>query len=281
MRFGDLELHRVSDGVVRADAGGMFGLVPRTLYSPHHPPAEDNTLAMALTSLLVRSRGRTILIDTGLGDKLTTEETERWGLERPAGGLLEGLAALGVGPDEIDIVINTHLHWDHCGGNTRRSASEIVPTFARARYLVQRAEWSQAMHPDARTRGTYRSDNFAPLVAQGRMQLLHGEIEVTDQVVCRPTPGHTRGHQSVELRAGEWSGLFLGDLASYAVHFAQTAWLTAYDVEPLETLRTKQRWQDWALARRAWLFFEHDAQLPVGRLARDGRHLRVEPVAEA
>lgn len=278
MRVDDLELHIVSDGVVRADAGGMFGLVPRALYGAQHPPDEDNTLAMALTSLLVRSRGKTILIDTGLGDKLTEDEARRWRIERPAGGLRQGLAALGVAPDDVDVVINTHLHWDHCGGNTQREGGGVAASFPRAQYLVQRVEWAQAAHPDARTRGTYRADNFAPLLEQGRMRLLHGEAAVTDQVRCVPTPGHTRAHQSVVLEAGGWSGFFLGDLASYAAHFANSAWLTAYDVEPLETLRTKQRWQAWALERDAWLFFEHDPGLPVGRLARDGRRLAVQPV---
>jgi len=273
--IGDLELHLVSDGLVHVDAGGPFGLVPRGLYRSLLPPADDNTVPMALTCLLVRSRGRTILIDTGLGEKLGEEERARWKLERPAGGLVERLRALGVDPSDVDIVIDTHLHSDHCGGNTRRGEGAVEPVFPRAEYLVQRMEWADASNPDARTRGTYLPENFQPLVRQGRMRLLHGDSQITDQVRCVMTPGHTRGHQSVLLESGEWCGLYLADLASYAVHFERTSWMTAYDVEPLETLRTKQRWQAWAAARGAWLFFEHDPNLPVGRLERDERGYRV------
>lgn len=275
MKIGDLEIHLVSDGLVHVDAGGPFGLVPRALYQRIFPPRPDNTIPMSLTCLLVRSRGRTILIDTGLGEKLLEEERLRWQLERPAGGLVAQLADLGIAPEDVDLVIDTHLHADHCGGNTRGPAGEVEPVFPRATYLVQRIEWAEAVHADARTQGTYLPENFQPLLQAGRLRLLHGDTIITDQVRCAVTPGHTRGHQSVVLESGEWCGVFVADLASYAVHFERLSWMTAYDVDPLETLRTKTIWRDWAAERRAWLFFEHDAALPVGRLERDGRRFRV------
>ncbi len=281
MRIGDLELHLINDGFVRVDAGGPFGLVPRPLYQSPFPPGPDNTLTMSLTCLLVRSRGKTILVDTGLGEKLSPEEKARWQLTRPAGGLLDGLARLGVAPDGVDVVIDTHLHADHCSGNTLLDDGRLEPVFPRATYLVQRIEWAEATHADARTQGTYHAANFEPLVQAGRMTVLHGDHEITDQVRCVVTPGHTRGHQSVVLASGEWRGLYLADLASYALHFEKQAWMTAYDVEPLETLRTKQIWRRWALEREAWLFFEHDAGLPVGRLIVAERGHRVQPVEEA
>ena len=279
MRIGDLDIHLVSDGLVHVDAGGPFGLVPRSLYQRSFPPRPDNTIPMSLTCLVVRSRGRTILIDTGLGDKLSEEARRRWQLERPEGGLVGQLHKLGIVPQDVDIVIDTHLHADHSGGNTRGSAGAIEPVFPRATYLVQRIEWADASHPDARTQGTYLADNFQPLLETGRLQLLHGDTTITDEVRCVVTPGHTRGHQSVVLESGDWSGIFLADLASYAIHFERLSWMTAYDVDPLETLRTKTRWREWAVERGAWLFFEHDAALPVGRLDRDGQGYRV--VAEA
>jgi len=278
MQLGDLEVHLVSDGTVHVDAGGVFGLVPRALYALHQLPTPDNMVPMPLTCLLVRSRGATILIDTGLGDKLDTEEAENWGLARPEGGIVPGLEALGVKPDEIDIVINTHLHSDHCGGNTRWLNGRLVPTFPRAAYWVQRMEWADASHPDARTRGTYLAENFAPLMAEGRLKLLHGDTQVTDQVRCVVTPGHTRGHQSVLLQSGDVAGLYVGDMATYAVLMTRTAWVTAYDVEPLENIRTKKRWQDWALKNDAWLFFEHDPQMPIARLVLEGERLGVRAV---
>jgi len=281
MRFIDLEVDLVSDGVVHMDAGGPFGLVPRKLYERYLTPDSGNTVPMVLNCMLVRSRGVTILIDTGLGDKLTSDDIRQWGLKRMGGGLLEALAARGVAPDDVDIVINTHLHADHCGGNTHKDGDAVVATFPRAEYCVQRIEWAEASHPDDRTRGTYLSENFAPLMTKGKLRLLHGDTEITDQVYCVVTPGHTRGHQSVVLQAGEWRGLFVGDMASYAVHFARTAWLTAYDILPLENVVTKRRWQRWALEKGAWLFFEHDPVMPVARLVESDGRMEIEPIERA
>jgi glyoxylase-like metal-dependent hydrolase (beta-lactamase superfamily II) len=282
MRVGDLEVWAVSDGVTHVDAGGMFGLVPRALFADHHAPAEDNTLGMALRCLLVRSRGKTILIDTGLGSKLGDDERQRWGLEQPDGGLVEDLSRLGVATDDVDIVVNTHLHWDHCGGNTCLVGDRLEATFPRASYWVQRMEWAEASHPDARTRGTYLADNFAPLEETGQLVLLHGDAAVTDEVRCVVTRGHTRGHQSVILESGDWRGMFVADMASFAVHLARTAWLTAYDVEPTENVRTKERWQRWAVQTGAWLFFEHDPSTAAARLVERGGRLELVPVgAEA
>jgi glyoxylase-like metal-dependent hydrolase (beta-lactamase superfamily II) len=275
---GGLEVHLVSDGTARLDAGGLFGLVPRALYQRHHQPAADNTLPSALSCLFVRSRGKTILVDTGMGDKLTLEDAQRAGVTRPDGGLLQALARVGVSPDDVDVVINTHLHSDHCGGNTRREGDRLVAAYPRATYWVQRIEWAEASQPDARTRGTYRAENFAPLMAEGRVRLLHGDTEVTDQVRCVVTRGHTRAHQSLLLQAGEWSALYVGDMVSYAIHMANTAWLTAFDVEPLENIRTKEQWQRWAIETGGWLIFEHDQKTPVARLVKRGGRLAAEPI---
>lgn len=281
MKFGDLEIHRVSDGIVHVDAGGPFGLVPRPLYATGYPTDDLNTIPMALTCLLVRTAGKTVLIDTGMGDKLDAEAQARWRLERPDGGLLDSLARLGVAPSDVDLVVNTHLHGDHCGGNTRRSNGRLVPTFPQATYLVQRMEWAEASHPDSRTRSTYSAENFDPLLRDGRMRLLHGDHTVAPGVECVVTPGHTRAHQSVILTGGGWHGFYPADLASYAVHLARLSWMTAYDAEPLETLRTKARWQPWLSERAAWVFFEHDAGIPVAQLVRSGRGFEIEPLTEA
>ncbi|HSB90796.1 MAG TPA: MBL fold metallo-hydrolase [Anaerolineales bacterium] len=279
MKFGDLEIHTVSDGLVHVDAGGPFGLVPRPLYAPEYTPDESNTIPMALTCLLVRSGGQTILIDTGLGDKLDAAGQARWRLERPLGGLVEALARLGVSPEDVDIVVNTHLHGDHCGGNTRHVDGQVVATFPRATYLVQRMEWADASHPDARTRSTYALENFEPLLRESRMRLLHGDTTVAPGVRCIVTPGHTHAHQSLLLEDGGWHGFYPADLASYAVHLARLSWMTAYDAEPLETLRTKRQWQPWLAEREATIFFEHDAGLPIGRLVRHEGRFEIEPIS--
>jgi glyoxylase-like metal-dependent hydrolase (beta-lactamase superfamily II) len=281
MEIGNLQVDLVSDGWVMVDAGGPFGLVPRSLYQRYIKPDADNRVPLALSCLLIRSEGKTILVETGIGNKLSSSDQEGWGLSRIGGGLLENLAGLGVGPEKVDIVINTHLHSDHCGGNTQLNGSQYVATFPNAEYWVQRIEWADASHPDARTRGTYLPENFKPLLKEGRLRLLHGDSPVTDQVRCVVTPGHTRGHQSVVLQEGNWQGIFPADMATLAVHFARTSWLTSYDVFPLENLRTKERWQKWAIENQSWIFFVHDTQLPVARLIeRDGKK-ELEPLAEA
>jgi glyoxylase-like metal-dependent hydrolase (beta-lactamase superfamily II) len=271
-RIHDLEFAIVSDGMVWVDAGGPFGLVPRALYERYLEPDGQNRIPMTLQCMLVRSAGKTILIDTGLGMKLTPEAAEQWGLERPQGTLIDDLARHGISPQEVDIVLNTHLHADHCSGNTQIVDGELRASFPNAEYWVQRIEWAEASHPDARTRGTYYGVNFDVLQRDGRLRLLHGDTRVTEQVGCAVTPGHTLGHQSIVLQSGSWRGLYAGDMASYAVHMQRTAWLTSYDVFPLENIRTKERWQRWALEHDAWLFFEHDPHVKAARLVeRDGR----------
>ena len=278
MKIGELEFFLVNDGWVEVDAGGPFGLVPRTLYQRHFSPSRENLVPMVLNCMLVRSQGKTIVIDTGLGEKLSGDRLAGWHLTRAEEGLVSGLGRLGVSPADVDIVINTHLHSDHCGGNTRLEGSEVVPTFPRATYLVQRIEWADANHPDARTRGTYHSENFGPVMSRGQMRLLTGDYAVTEEVSCVVTPGHTRGHQSVMLRSGNWRGLYVADMASFAVHFLRTAWLTAYDVLPLENIATKERWQRWAATERGWLFFEHDPGMPCARVSESGSRQVLEPV---
>ena len=277
-RIGDLEIAVLQDAIVSVDAGGSFGLVPRNLYEHYVKPSPENLIPMSLNCLLVRSQGKTILVDTGIGNKLSADAASHWGLKRETGGLLENLADLGVTPEDVDIVINTHLHTDHCAGNTRLIDGEAQPTFPRAEYWVQRIEWAQASHPDVRTRGTYFDDNFSPLLKKGQLKLLHGDTSVTGGVHCVVTPGHTRGHQSVLLQDGEWRGLFVGDMASFGVQMVRTSWLTAYDVYPLENIQTKQRWQRWAMEKEAWLFFEHDPQITIARLIEEDGRKRLMPV---
>ncbi len=282
-RIGTIEIHLVHAGLVWADSGGAWGLVPRVLWMRYLQPDAHQRVPMVLTSLLVRAGGKTILVDTGLGDKLDAKARRIWGVEYPHGTLLDGLARLGVTPADVDIVINTHLHADHCGGNTRRDANgQAVAVFTNAEYIVQRVEYEDASHPNERTRATYHADNFQPLRASGQLTLLEGDAEIVPGVHCMVTPGHTDAHQSVLFQDGGQSAFFVGDMASYAVHFEKLAWTTAYDIKPLVTLETKRRWQRWALENDALLLFQHDPQILAGRLVEDERgKRRVEKVGAA
>lgn len=267
-----MEWHIIPTGRVWVDPGGALGLVPRPLWIEHQPVDGQHRTPMDLNSLLVFSEGKTILVDTGMGHKLSEKARQNWGLEWPEGTLLENLAKHGVSPEDVDLVIDTHLHSDHCGGNTYLDREEILPSFPRAKYLVQRLEFADAYHPDARTSGTYLAENFVPLWKRGQLKMLTGDTRITKHVQTVLTRGHTRGHQSIILSAGiNPPVLFLSDLASYAIHFAKTAWVTAYDVEPLETIVTKTRWQQWALEEEATLIFQHDTHIRKGQLMVDNR----------
>lgn len=279
--IGDIEIHLINSGVVWVDSGGPWGLVPRALWSRYLEPDAQHRVPMALTSLLVRAGGKIIVIDTGLGDKLSDKERAIWGLEYPHGTLAEGLARQGVAPEDVDLVIDTHLHADHCAGNTRYAGDgeSVIAAFPNAEYVVQRGEYEDASHPNERTRATYLAENFAPLRASGQLTLLDGDTEIVPGITGVIAPGHTDYHQVIRFESGGQHALFVADLASYAVHFERLAWMTAYDVKPLVTLETKRVWQQWALEHDALLIFQHDTQTLAGRLTEDERgRRRVESV---
>ncbi|MDZ4770679.1 MAG: MBL fold metallo-hydrolase [Chloroflexota bacterium] len=266
--LGDMRLHWIDDCHVLNDAGGAFGLVPRALWRDIMPPDAENRIAMAHHALLVQHAGRNILIDVGYGDKMLEKMRTALSLERRRGGVPGALDRLGVLPEDIHIVIDTHLHNDHCGGNTRLDADgQIVAVYSNADYIVGAREFHDATHPNERTRATYLVENFVPLYERQQLRLIDEDTEVAPGVRMVSTPGHTPGHMSVLLESGGESALFVSDMASFAVHFERLAWMTAYDVEPLVTLETKRRWQRWALETNALLFFVHDPTRPVGRYA--------------
>jgi glyoxylase-like metal-dependent hydrolase (beta-lactamase superfamily II) len=275
IQIGDIQLHLLDDCDVMVDPGGAFGLVPRALWSPLLPPDADLLVPMTQTCVLIRlPDGTNILCDTGYGTKLAAKMQAALRLKRPRGGLLDGLARLGLRAEDIQIVVNTHLHNDHCGGNTYLDADgRIQPTFPNARHVVQHREYDDAIRPNERTRATYIADNFQPLVERGQMQLLQSDTDIAPGVRGVVTPGHTPGHMSVLVESGGEHGMFVVDLASYAIHFERLGWMTAYDVEPMITLEHKRKWQAWALQTNAILIFCHDSQRHAGRyiMGEDGK----------
>ncbi|MFZ4813913.1 MAG: MBL fold metallo-hydrolase [Phototrophicaceae bacterium] len=273
LQVGDATIHLINDATIWVDAGGAFGLVPRALYSAKFmPPNPENCIPMTLTCLLIQTQGKLIVVDTGYGMKDVGLLRRTVQLDRTHGDLLTGLARVGVQPETIDLVINTHLHYDHAGGNTFvDDDGTIYPTFPNAEYVVQRREYEDAMQPNERTRATYLPINYAPLVKSGQMRLLDGDSDLLTGVRAVVTPGHTPAHMSVIVDGGDAPPLmFVCDLASYAVHFERLGWMTAYDVEPLITLETKRQWREWALQTGATLVFPHDPKRHVARLGADG-----------
>lgn len=277
-RLGSLEYQIVSDGWMWVDGGSTFGMVPRIIWAELFPPDAQNRVPFALNSLLIRSEGRTILVDTGYGLKLDEKGRRRAGLERPEGDVVEALARQGVTVEEIDIVLNTHLHGDHCGGNTIRQGERLIPAFPRAQYWVQRLEWADAIAPNERTRATYLPENYRPLEETGQLRLTNGATRLTGEVRTAITRGHTRAHQVVILESGGETALFVADMASLHYHLERLAWVPAYDLEPMESIETKRYWQQWAVERDALIIFQHDTEIPLGKLRPNGVNFRVEPV---
>lgn len=283
MRFGNLDLHIVSDGVYWEDGGGLFGLVPKALWERVLAPDERNRLPFEQRCLLIETEKQRILVDTGYGDKLSEKERGFIRLEGE-GRLLANLERIGIGPLDVDLVINTHLHGDHCGGNTcYNEAGELVPTFPWATYCIQRLELADATFPNERTRATYLAENFQPLADAGQLRVLSGDTRLCDVVRVVVTPGHTRAHQCVVVESDGQTAMFLGDLASWPIHIERLSWVPAYDVEPLVSIETKRNVAHWAIEHHALLIFEHHPEIVAGYLHPTERadRFRLEPVAMA
>ena len=283
-RIGSTRIHLLSDGVYWTDAGGVFGVVPRVLWEKVIQPDALNRIPMDVRCMLVESSAGPILVDTGHGLKLPAKRLQQLNLVGPT-RLLDDLAAVGYRPADVRMVINTHLHADHCGGNTYLDADgQLQPTFPNATYLVQRLELADATYPNERTRNTYFGENFLPLSAlcdrdaQGVLRVLSGDTQITPEVRVQVTPGHTRSHQVVIVESSGDTGIFLAD-AGYVTNLERIAWAPAFDVEPLASIETRRALREWALSRRALLFFQHDVATPAGRLRREEDEWRVEPVA--
>jgi len=272
-RLGSIDVAVISDGVYSQDAGAVFGLVPRVMWEPFAGPLDErHRLTLALNSLLLRSGGRLILIETGVGDKPGT--ARRQASAASEGNLLDGLAGLGVRPEEIDVVINTHLHADHCGWNTRIVDGVPQPTFANAEYLVMRDEWEAALDPDERTRATYLEPNLKPIEESGRLRLVEGETRVTAEVTILPCPGHSAGHATVVLSSGGETGVYTGDLVQMAVQLERTAWVSAFDILPLVSMRTKKALVEKAIDDQSLLICCHLPFPGGGRMTRNAEGYR-------
>jgi len=276
-RVGNIELVVLSDGSYYLDAGATFGVVPRVMWEPLAGPLDDHhCLTLGLNCLFLRSQGKDMLIETGVGDK---EGGRVQSSPLAEGNLLTDLATHFGPPEEVDVVINTHLHSDHCGWNTRYVEGRLAPTFSRAEYVVQGEEWEVATHPNERTRATYLSENLLPLAESGQLRLLDGETKITDEVTVIPTPGHSEGHASVVITSGREMAIYIGDVVQQAVQLERTAWVSALDVLPLMSMETKKRLVERAIQERALLICVHLPFPGVGHMTRtaDGKR-KWEPV---
>jgi glyoxylase-like metal-dependent hydrolase (beta-lactamase superfamily II) len=276
MKIGDVDLEILNDGYWRYDGGVMFGIVPRVLWERKLPPDELNRVKMALRCLLIRSGGKTIVVDTGIGDKLGSEQAEQLAVERED-GLIGALASYGVKPEAVDVVVNTHLHFDHAGGNTTHRLGALIPTFPNAEYWVQRTEWEDATHLNERTKTLYPAENFDPIDQSGQLRLFDGPMEVAPGVTWLRAPGHTPGHTCVLIESENESALFAVDVCPFVAHLERLAWIAAVDLEPLVSLDTKRRAVLDALAHDRLIIFDHDPNVIAARLKGTPERWTVEP----
>lgn len=274
--LGDLELISLSDGFFRLDGGAMFGVVPRTLWEGRLPPDDRNRIPLGLRPLLIRG-DRTVLIDAGCGDKMDAKSAEIYGLDR-AYHLDHALAEAGLTAEDIDVVIASHLHFDHVGGfTTRLPDGRLVPRFPRARYIAHREEWADATHPHERNRASYLAENFVPLAEAGVLTLVDDEAEIVPGVRYRRSGGHTAHHQVVMIESGGATAVFAADMYPTAVHVPDP-WIMGYDLYPMDTLAFKRGFAREAIEGEYLIFFEHDPSMAAGILREVGGRRRVDRI---
>lgn len=277
IRLGDLEIVTVSDGFFYLDGGAMFGVVPKTFWEKKAPPDERNRIRMAMRCILLRG-ARTMLIDAGSGDKMTPKQAEIYRFERDF-NLQHSLPAAGMSPDAIDLVLATHLHFDHAGGFTERASDGSVrPRFPRAQYVVRRGEFEDAMSPNERTKGSYFLENYKPLADHNVLQLVDDDVSIMPGVRVRRTGGHTMHHQMVVIESAGKTAVFAADLLPTAAHLPEV-WVMGYDLFPLDTLNFKRTFLREAIEREYLILFEHDPDIAAGYIReKDGKRY-VEKVA--
>jgi methylmalonyl-CoA epimerase len=274
--LGDLELISVSDGFIQLDGGAMFGVVPRTLWETRLPPDDRNRIPLGLRPLIVRG-AETMIIDAGCGDKMDAKLADIYGLDRSY-HLDHALAEAGLTVDDIDIVLASHLHFDHVGGFTRRGEDgRVIPRFPNARYIAHRQEWDDATHPHERNKASYLQENFVPLEEAGVLTLVGDDAEIMPGVSFRRSGGHTAHHQVVMIESAGATAVFAADMYPTSAHIPD-AWVMGYDLYPMDTLGFKRAFAREAVEREYLIFFEHDPSMAAGILREQGGKRRVDRV---
>ena len=263
--IGQFEIYGLRDGFFHLDGGAMFGVVPKVLWEKKCPADEENRIRLGLNSILVKTKKSLALVDTGIGSCLDKKFSEYYSVERKP-GLVPSIQKLGYEVDDIDFVVNTHLHFDHCGGNTSKDEKgQDVPTFPRAKYVIQKGEWEYALHPSERDRQSYLLHTFLPLAKHSLLLLVDGNKEISEGVSVISVPGHTAFHQCLKVSSEGKVLFFLGDLAPTSAHIG-LSYIMSYDLFPLDTLENKKKVFEQAMKENWILAFNHDPQYFFGRV---------------
>jgi glyoxylase-like metal-dependent hydrolase (beta-lactamase superfamily II) len=276
MHLGEIEVHYLHGGNFYLDGGAMFGVVPKPLWEKKSPPDNRNRIRLAANSLLVRAQNKNILIETGNGAKWTPKLRDIYGIQ-DGDPLIDDLKSKGVRPDQVDIVINTHLHFDHAGGNTKLHDDRAVPTFPNAQYIVQAGEIAHAANPTERDRASYFEENFLPIQQSGQWRALAGDTEIVPGVSTVAIPGHNANIQAIKLTGGGKTIFFVADLFPTRHHLS-LPWIMAYDLYPLQTLQTKRKWLQTMVQENWIVVFGHDPDVPAATLHQRENKIAFEPI---
>lgn len=269
MLWGDFELHALVATRMKFDGGLVFGVVPKVVWSRLKTADDLNLVEMACVAMIVRHRGRVIICETGIGAKLDEKRARQVHLREPE-GMLTALAGLGIRPDEVDVVLSTHLHWDHAGGFTRTGpGGAVAVTFPKAKHFIQKKEWDFALNCDLRSKSAYLADDFVPVADAGLVEFVDGDAEILPGVELRFTGGHTPGNQVVLFRNGDLACAMTGDLIGCKPHLRR-AWNSGGDLDVVRALEEKGRLLDDAARHRWLLLLGHESDGPAGYLEADG-----------
>ena len=268
--FGDLQLTTLNDGPFRLDGGAMFGVVPRPLWEKKAPPDDRHRIQLAMRPLLVEAAWGRMLVDCGVGEKMSAKDRDIYALDRSR-TLDDALAAVKLSSESIEIALASHLHWDHFGGATVRDGAALRPRFPNARCVIRAAEWEDATHPHERNRASYLQDDFVPLKGAGVIDFFEGDQVIRPGVRVVRTGGHTGQHQIVFIESGGRTAVFVADLIPTAAHL-ENAWVMGYDLFPMDSLAFKRHFIREAIDREYLIFFEHDPLIAAGYIReKDGR----------
>lgn len=275
IQLGEFAVHAFRDGFFHLDGGAMFGVVPKLLWEKRCVVDRKNRIELGMNAMLVDTKKEVILVETGMGAEIDPKLSEFYSVERNP-GLIPLLEEKGYRPEDIDYVINTHLHFDHCGGNTfQNEQGEFVPSFPKAKYIIQRGEWEYALHPGERGKESYMIQNFLPLKKHGLLQLVDGNVTVTRGVEVVLAAGHTSRHQCVKIQSEDKVLFYLGDMVPTSAHIG-LSYVMSYDLYPLETIENKKKTFEQAITEDWLLFFTHDPHHFFGKVKKEKNKYRFE-----